>query len=91
MKKLFFLVLLFNIFVTSIYAQESDLFSHKRINLYDINKMPNSKGTVHKDSIFRNRIWRTEQPRIYEYRPGAEENKGTAVIVIPSRPTRQLV
>lgn len=64
-------------------AQQSDLFVHKRINLYDIKTMPNKKGTVHKDSIFNNRIWRAEQPRLYEYLPGREESKGTAMIVIP--------
>lgn len=83
MKKTSFLILLFSILVSSLNAQESDLFYHKRINLYSIDQMPNSKDTVHKDSIFNNRIWRAEQPRMYEYRPGAEENKGTAVIVIP--------
>lgn len=67
----------------SVAAQESDLFFHKRINLYDMKTMPNKKGDVHKDSIFNNRIWRAEQPRIYEYLPGREESKGTAMIVIP--------
>lgn len=61
----------------------SDLFRHKRINLYDVRNMPNSNGNIHKDSIVNNRIWRCEQPRLYEYLPGAEENKGTAIIVIP--------
>jgi len=64
-------------------AQQSDLFVHKRVNLYDMKTMPNKKGKTHKDSIFNNRIWRTEQPRLYEYLPGREEGKGTAVIVIP--------
>lgn len=45
--------------------------------------MPNKKGRIHKDSIFNNRIWRAEQPRLYEYLPGREESKGTAMIVIP--------
>lgn len=48
-----------------------------------MNNMPNTKGNIHKDSIVNNRIWRAEQPRLYEYRTGAEENKGVAVIVIP--------
>lgn len=64
-------------------SQESDLFAHRRINLYDIHHMPNAKGTDHRDSIARNRIWRAEQPRLYEYLPGAEERKQAAMIVIP--------
>lgn len=67
----------------SVNAQESDLFVHKRINLYDVKSMPNVKGNVSSDSISNNRIWRVEQPRLYEYQPGIEERKGTAVIVIP--------
>lgn len=83
MKKFLQLVFLMVISCSGLKAQESDLFRHKRINLYDVNNMPNSKGTIHRDSIKNNRIWRCEQPRIYEYLPGAEEGKGTAVIVIP--------
>lgn len=64
-------------------AQQSDLFSHKRINLYDMKAMPHSTGNDHRDSIARNRIWRAEQPRLYEYLPGQEERQRAAVIVIP--------
>lgn len=44
------------------WAQQSDLFMHRRINLYDMKTMPNKNGKTHKDSIFNNRIWRAEQP-----------------------------
>lgn len=64
-------------------AQESDLFAHRRINLYDAQSMPNVKGRIAEDSISRNRIWRVEQPRLYEYMPGLEERTETAMIVIP--------
>ena len=64
-------------------AQESDLFSHRRINLYEGVTMPNTVGTQHYDSIARNRIWRAEQPRLYAYVPGLEERTNKAVIVIP--------
>lgn len=82
------LLLFFAVFTfASLQAQSdvpnSDLFRHRRINLYDINKMPNSVGKVHHDSIVNNRCWRMEQPRLYEYLPGLEERKKTAVIVIP--------
>lgn len=81
LKSLF--LLLFSCMACSLSAQESDLFVHKRINLYDMKTMPNKKGKLHKDSIYNNRIWRAEQPRLYEYLPGREESKGTAMIVIP--------
>ena len=64
-------------------SQESDLFSHRRINIYEGVTMPNTVGTQHYDSIARNRIWRAEQPRLYAYVPGLEERNGKAVIVIP--------
>lgn len=65
------------------HAQQSDLFVHKRINLYNIKTMPGVKGKVHRDSIVNNRIWRADQPRVYEYLPGQEEISRTAMIVIP--------
>ena len=81
--KRFLTLLLVSTIVSVAMAQESDLFCHKRINLYQIENMPNAKGTDHRDSIERNRIWRCEQPRMYEYLPGAEERKDAAVILIP--------
>ena len=81
--KRFLTLLLVSAIVSAAVAQESDLFCHKRINLYQIGNMPNAKGTDHRDSIERNRIWRCEQPRLYEYLPGAEERKDAAVILIP--------
>ena len=81
--KRFLIMLLVSAIVSVAMAQESDLFCHKRINLYQIGNMPNAKGTDHRDSIERNRIWRCEQPRMYEYLPGAEERKDVAVILIP--------
>ena len=81
--KRFLIMLLVSAIVSVAVAQESDLFCHKRINLYQLGNMPNAKGTDHRDSIERNRIWRCEQPRMYEYLPGAEERKDAAVILIP--------
>ncbi|MBQ1796772.1 MAG: alpha/beta hydrolase, partial [Prevotella sp.] len=81
--KRFLIMLLVSAIVSAAMAQESDLFCHKRINLYQLGNMPNAKGTDHRDSIERNRIWRCEQPRMYEYLPGAEERKDAAVILIP--------
>lgn len=83
MKRFFILSIIsvFNVLVAS--AQDSDLFSHRRINIYEGVTMPNTVGTQHYDSIARNRIWRAEQPRLYAYVPGLEERTGKAVIVIP--------
>lgn len=83
MKKLLTLSILFVLSISFVTAQESDLFSHRRINIYEGVKMPNTIGTQHYDSIARNRIWRTEQPRLYAYVPGLEERTSKAVIVIP--------
>lgn len=83
MNRLYSVIVLLAVSVSALFGQESDLFSHKRINLFDINAMPGAKGIEHKDSIVNNRIWRADQPRLYEYRPGAEENRGVAMIVIP--------
>lgn len=83
MKKRLLMAVVAVLAFVNVAAQESDLFTHRRINLYDIGAMPNVKGKVCGDSISHNRIWRVEQPRLYEYMPGLEERKGTAVIVIP--------
>lgn len=83
MRKILVLVLLVSTIASATMAQESDLFCHNRINLYHLENMPNAKGTDHRDSIARNRIWRCEQPRLYEYLPGAEERTDAAVILIP--------
>src|SRR5574344_396276 len=88
MKKLLIIALLLCASLTPILAQvsNSDLFLHKRINLYDVKHMPNAKGKVHKDSIVNNRIWRCEQPRLYAYQPGAEElDEPTAFLDYPSK------
>ncbi|NPD92437.1 alpha/beta hydrolase [Xylanibacter muris] len=83
MSHLLSTVILFLAISVNLFSQESDLFCHKRINLYDIENMPNANGTDHRDSILNNRIWRVEQPRMYVYTPGLEERCGAAVIVIP--------
>lgn len=83
MKKLATVIAIFVFATMCVMGQESDLFQQKRIDLYDIDNMPNSKGDNHKDSIENNRIWRVEQPRMYLYTPGLEERTGAAVIVIP--------
>lgn len=83
MGRLLFLIVLSLAMPACVFAQESDLFCHNRVNIYDIGAMPNAKGTDHYDSISNNRIWRVDQPRMYVYTPGMEERCGAAVIVIP--------
>ena len=62
---------------------QSDLFAHKRINVFQGVDLPNSVGSAHYDSIARNRSWRIDEPRIYAYVPGLEERNGAAIIIIP--------
>lgn len=83
MKNFIIISIISLINVLDLYAQESDLFIHRRINIYNGVTMPNTLGTQHYDSISRNRIWRAEQPRLYAYVPGLEERTSKAVIVIP--------
>ncbi|MBR5068645.1 MAG: alpha/beta hydrolase [Bacteroidales bacterium] len=57
-----------------------------RIDLWQANKMPNSRlqgNALPADSIVNHRIWRCGMPRIYAYQPVAEERSKTAVILIP--------
>ena len=83
MKRILLILAIATMVLFTANAQESDLFSHRRINLYEGVTMPNTVGTQHYDSISGNRIWRAEQPRLYAYVPGLEERTNKAVIVIP--------
>ncbi|MCX2479867.1 alpha/beta hydrolase [Pedobacter sp. MC2016-15] len=53
------------------------------IPLYPQGKIPNSKGTVHRDSIANERVYRVATPGMYAYLPSAQENKAAAVIICP--------
>ncbi len=73
MKKILFLVL-FTSGLTK--AQEF-------LPIYPQGKIPNSKGTIRKDSIANERIFRVATPGMYCFFPSTQENKGAAVIICP--------
>ncbi len=54
-----------------------------RIDLWQAEQMPNSRGLDLKDSIYNSRTWRIMMPRIYAYLPGMECRTRTALLVIP--------
>ena len=51
--------------------------------IYPIGKIPNSKGTLRKDSIANERVFRVATPGMYCFFPSKQENKGAAVIICP--------
>lgn len=78
MKKYLILILLLGIIIPkTIRAQEF-------IPIWPANQMPNSKGTELKDSINAELIYRVAIPGVYAFRPSNAENKGAAVLILPS-------
>ncbi|MBE8723056.1 alpha/beta hydrolase [Sphingobacterium pedocola] len=55
----------------------------ERINLWPQGKMPNSKRIDVQDSIANERIYQVGRPRIQAFFTSQQENKGTAVLIIP--------
>lgn len=53
------------------------------IPLWPKNKKPNNNGTVIKDSLFNERIWRVATPGMYSFLVPRSENKGTTVLICP--------
>lgn len=51
--------------------------------LWEAGKIPNSKGMHFTDSIANERIYRVATPGMYVFLPGAQENKGAAVVICP--------
>jgi acetyl esterase/lipase len=88
MKRLLFFITAF-IFCSLLQAQGQtgmDNVEPVRIDLWQANKMPNSRlqgNALPTDSIVNHRIWRCGMPRIYAYQPVVEERSKTAVILIP--------
>jgi acetyl esterase/lipase len=63
-------------FITILSAQET-------IFLYPEGKMPNSKGIKVEDSLSNERYYKIGRPRITAWLTSKDENKGTAVLIIP--------
>jgi acetyl esterase/lipase len=51
--------------------------------LWEMGKIPNSKGMHLTDSIANERIYRVATPGMYVFLPGKQENKGAAVVICP--------
>jgi acetyl esterase/lipase len=57
--------------------------AQETIWLYPEGKMPNSKGLRLEDSLANERYYQIGRPRITVYHPSNDENKGTAILIIP--------
>src|SRR5690606_2307027 len=55
----------------------------ERINLWEQNNMPNTKGVPLQDSIASERIYQVAEPRIQAFFTSSQENKRAAVLIIP--------
>ncbi|MCC2600723.1 alpha/beta hydrolase [Sphingobacterium sp. FBM7-1] len=55
----------------------------QRINLWEQNNMPNTKGVILQDSIANERIYQVAEPRIQAFFTSSQENKHAAVLIIP--------
>src|SRR5690606_24661534 len=55
----------------------------QRINLWEKNNMPNTKGVALHDSIANERIYQVAAPRIQAFFTSSQENKRAAVLIIP--------
>lgn len=76
MKKHLIFILLASLFVTT-NAQEF-------IPLWSPGHIPNSRGLVLKDSMNAELIYQVSIPGVYAFRPSNLENKGAAVLIVPS-------
>lgn len=73
----FFILLLWFCTVNTVKAQEF-------IELWGAGRMPNSKGVTVKDNMNDELIYQVSVPGVYVFRPSNAENKGAAVLILPS-------
>ncbi|HTG57303.1 MAG TPA: alpha/beta hydrolase [Niabella sp.] len=59
------------------------LQAQEKIVLWPKNKMPNSKGLQTKDSIIKEYLFTTTEPRMYAYPAAKEKNTGAAILIVP--------
>ncbi len=59
------------------------LQAQEKMVLWPIGKMPNSKGLQAKDSIVKEYLFTTTEPRMYAYPAAKENNTGAAVLIVP--------
>lgn len=54
------------------------------IELWEAGRMPNSRGVAVKDNMNAELIYQVSVPGVYAFRPSNAENKGAAVLILPS-------
>ncbi len=59
------------------------LQAQEKIVLWPKVKMPNSRGLQTKDSIIKEYLFTTTEPRIYAYPASKEKNTGAAILIVP--------
>ncbi|MCH5718025.1 alpha/beta hydrolase [Niabella hibiscisoli] len=59
------------------------LQAQEKIVLWSEGKMPNSKRLQIKDSIVKEYLFTTTEPRIYAYPAAKEKNTGSAILIVP--------
>ncbi|MGM9732797.1 MAG: alpha/beta hydrolase [Prevotella sp.] len=62
---------------------EEDFGGGRRIDLWSVDNMPNSRNMMLKDSVINHRTWQIGVPRIYAFMPCSDNHTKTAVILIP--------
>ena len=62
---------------------EEDFGGGRRIDLWSVGNMPNSRNMTLKDSVVNHRTWQIGVPRMYVFKPCSDNNTNTAVILIP--------
>lgn len=76
MKQIILLIILYFITSTHVISQEA-------IPLWEKGKVPNENGKTVTDSIANERVFRVAAPRMLAYFPSNQENKRTAVLIVP--------
>lgn len=62
---------------------EEDFRGGRRIDLWNVDNMPNSRNMQLRDSVVNHRTWQIGMPRLYVYQPCSDNRTNTAVILIP--------
>ena len=83
--KLIFLSVFAFFAITDVRANhfEEDFGGGRRIDLWSVGNMPNSRNMTLKDSVVNHRTWQIGVPRMYVFKPCSDNHTNTAVILIP--------
>lgn len=87
MRNLKFIILAALTFFAAILVRannyEEDFGNGRRIDLWNVGNMPNSRNMQLQDSVINHRTWQVGMPRMYVYQPCSDNHANTAVILIP--------